>query len=957
MTSPYKKKIKPGLIELDPEQPTIIVNVVTQLIDPASLDSDGKPSVVSSHAEQRRFKLKSFTPSSNTAKFAAAFVAKCELIHESKTRHVEALLVQLAERMREQQGGGGEEDEWGGMSEPPSASSPTKADRLNSTAPVSLAQSTTYSSSASSLSTTAPLALHTRQAKASKHADDDDEQKEPDTPQTPSSSKAPHSPTTPTSLRPSAPSRSRRDDRGDDDADDNDDDRRPRRKARDDPIVPRPRHSDADSREEKGRDRSSSRPAHLSVRDRSTPDEELTPSSSPSPTRSNRSDSRGSPDPSRSRERPPPPRSPARLRPPTRRDRDLPPASIDSVDTYIEQLYDDLPSKVQATGALLRVISDPSHLPHFADPSHHNVLEILSRVLSEDRKKSTELTLNIVEIFFTLSAFSQLHPLLLSNHMGELTMKVVALEMKRFDVRMEEARGRKRLDKSTQAFMAKQDRLLFLSFFLLLNVSEDTHIEMKMKERDLIRTLIKALERSSALAPLTASDMKDELAVLTLTFLKKLSVFEENKSEMVGYGVTEALRGFIAGKWAGEGGQEAALRLLFNLSFDDRERKRMVELGYLALCAEVLKKAGREGAGRTVTAVAVRLLYSLSMDGQWRSEVQRACAGVLNALLGMLVDAPGKLVDVDLVALLINLTAPSASDADDADLHPERLHGLVKRLQQSLDPLLFKLLHHLTNYQPSLAPLFGRHSAELLGLTARAPSDCLYDALGVAANLPMDDADFNDLLLQYNLASTLARHVQGSDDDVRLQAVRVVGVVASSDAAVRKLTKESGILKALLATLRRADDVDATAQAMYTVWRLVRWSSGRKALCEASGAMEVIAGLMGSEIACVRELSLLCCEEVMAESADWRERMKAMRFEKFNRRWIDAVGLQDTGQRTKAGGRASRAGRAADDDADDYTGQRPKTAGKAKALIGRRDGRRKSRSRSVSPVRSRSPSI
>ena len=102
--SQYKKKIKPGLIELDPTQPTIIVNLTNQLFDNHNLDSNNSPTLVSTTAEQRRFKLKTFTSQSNVAKFAAAFVGKCELVHESKVKHIEVLLSELQERMR---GGGG----------------------------------------------------------------------------------------------------------------------------------------------------------------------------------------------------------------------------------------------------------------------------------------------------------------------------------------------------------------------------------------------------------------------------------------------------------------------------------------------------------------------------------------------------------------------------------------------------------------------------------------------------------------------------------------------------------------------------------------------------------------------------------------------------------------------------------------------------------------------------------
>ena len=954
MSSALKKKIKPGLIELDPSQPTIIVHLTSTVVDPSQPDEDGKPLVVSSTAEQRRFKLKSFTPTSNVPKFAAAFIAKCELIHESKQRHVEALLTQLAERLRA--GGADEFDDMIPSSASPRPSPSPKAN-LNSTAPVSLSTSSAYDSSyasSSSLSTTAPVALHTRRSKATKPLDDDDEEKEPDTPPTPSF-KVPKSPLTP--LRSDRPSS-----RISPVADDSDEeDRRGRRKGREEVVIPRSRRAEPEPKEEKVREK----PGRLTTKDRYGEED----ASTPSPTRSNRSDSRGSPDPSRKdgeRERERERRPASRVR---QRDPSEPLAYLDSMDAYIEQLYDDTAAKVASTSALLQLISNPQHFPYFVQPQHANVFEILSRVLGEERKKSVDLVSNIVDIFACLARYTDFHPLVVSNRVGDMSMKVVALELKRFDVRWEEVqgKGKRKLDKATAAFVGRQDRLLTATYWLLLYLSEDVAIEMKMKERDLIHSLVRTLQRSASLLAMSGVglDSLDELTVLTLSFLKKLSIFEENKTEMVAFDLTAALRPFLSQD--GAEAREVALRLLYNLSFDDKQRERMVRLDYLPLCVDVVRRASRgDGAqGRRLTAVAVRVLYSLSMDLQWRPQVQRACAPALTALVQLAVDGPGKWVDLQLVALLVNVTRGGAGGME---VGGEALHAAMKRLQQTLDPLLLRLLHHLTTYCPAVRGAMGRYAAELVGLCVKVGvGEGAYDALGVLGNVG-EGVEFSELLLQFNFAPQLARLLGGGDEDLRLQGMRVVGVVASSEAAARKVVAGGGVVRGLVGVLRGGEGgVDAVAQGMWALWRLVRWGSGRAAVCGEEGAMEAVGGWMESEVKAVRELALLCCEEVMEESEEWRERMKGLRFERFNRRWMEALGLRGKGMggKGKGGGRGGGGGQGTgrgkvSDDADEYSMQRPKTAGKAKALLGRRDGSRKGRSRSASPThgaRSRSPSI
>lgn len=61
-----------------------------------------------------------------------------------------------------------------------------------------------------------------------------------------------------------------------------------------------------------------------------------------------------------------------------------------------------------------------------------------------------------------------------------------------------------------------------VAYYLLLNLAEDLKVEMKMKNKNCIRMLVKSLERDNF-----------ELLILVVSFLKKLSIFVENKTEMV----------------------------------------------------------------------------------------------------------------------------------------------------------------------------------------------------------------------------------------------------------------------------------------------------------------------------------------------------------------------------------------------------------------------------------------
>lgn len=58
--------------------------------------------------------------------------------------------------------------------------------------------------------------------------------------------------------------------------------------------------------------------------------------------------------------------------------------------------------------------------------------------------------------------------------------------------------------------------------YLLLNLAEDAKVEMKMKNKKIVTMLVQLLDRDNV-----------DLLILVVSFLKKLSIFVENKVEMV----------------------------------------------------------------------------------------------------------------------------------------------------------------------------------------------------------------------------------------------------------------------------------------------------------------------------------------------------------------------------------------------------------------------------------------
>lgn len=185
---------------------------------------------------------------------------------------------------------------------------------------------------------------------------------------------------------------------------------------------------------------------------------------------------------------------------------------------------------------------------------HETLFGTVSRTLRDDYKKSVELTLYLLNIFQAYSNFTQFHEFLITNQIGDTTIKIIEYEIKRYIVRVKEFKNKsehaknqmgsenyeavseelKKDEKKLGNIIKKQEKVLFVAFHLLLNLAEDLQIERKMKNRNVIQLLMTMLERNNP-----------DLLFIVLNFLKKLSIFGENKNEMKDQGIIEKLNRFI----------------------------------------------------------------------------------------------------------------------------------------------------------------------------------------------------------------------------------------------------------------------------------------------------------------------------------------------------------------------------------------------------------------------------
>lgn len=208
---------------------------------------------------------------------------------------------------------------------------------------------------------------------------------------------------------------------------------------------------------------------------------------------------------------------------------------------------DDVKAKIRGSALILQLARNPDNLEELFQ--NESVLNCLSRVLKEDWQRNIEMSTNIIYTFFCFSSFSQFHPLIAHYKIGALTVQIIEFELKRcetWEVELNKrkkgtAQGRPKSSRKKQQqqptvvspqdekiinelkrLISKQEQLLRVAFYLLLNLAEDIKVEMKMVNKKIVSLLIQTLSRDNP-----------ELLILVVSFLKKLSIFIENKNQMV----------------------------------------------------------------------------------------------------------------------------------------------------------------------------------------------------------------------------------------------------------------------------------------------------------------------------------------------------------------------------------------------------------------------------------------
>ncbi|XP_043798075.1 kinesin-associated protein 3 isoform X2 [Apis laboriosa] len=604
-------------------------------------------------------------------------------------------------------------------------------------------------------------------------------------------------------------------------------------------------------------------------------------------------------------------------------------AVISNVDNYIELLYEEIPGKIKGSSLILQLARVPDNLHELT--KNESLLSALARVLREDWRRSIELSTNIIYIFFCFSTYSQFHNIVLEYRIGSLCMDIIDFELCRYDQWKEDMEKRRRhfenttgltffsngndncdkkikiaddiwntdgpLDyeikkrsneititendvkklkeefeknrKKFKSLIKKQEQLLRVAFYLLLNIAENMEVERKMRKKNVIGMLIKTLDRTNI-----------DLLILVIAFLKKLSIFRENKDLMAEESIIEKIPRLLQSNNADL--ILSTLKLLFNLSFDAKLRAKMIRVGLLP---KLIKLLGQSDIKNKTTILG--LLYHASMDDKVKTMFMNT--ECIQMITNMIVNSEDDQPKLELIALGINL----AINNKNAQLMIEtnRLQGLIKKAFQTQDPLIMKMIRNISQHN-----LAKENFVEFVGDFAMAlnqsdSQDFVLEVIGVLGNLELHDLDYSQILHRCDLIPWIRNNlVPGkAPDDLVLEIVIFLGTAAFDEDCARLLCKADILLSLIELLKAKQEDDEIVLQIIYVFYQISKHDSTRDYLIRETEAPGYLIDLMHDKNAAIRKVCDACLDVIAICDKNWAARIKVEKFRSHNQQWLEMV--------------------------------------------------------------------
>lgn len=445
-------------------------------------------------------------------------------------------------------------------------------------------------------------------------------------------------------------------------------------------------------------------------------------------------------------------------------------------------------------------------------------------------------------------------------------------------------------DNKIKRLEKKQSKILFIGFYILLNLAEDPTTERRMIKRGLIDYLFNALERTSS-----------DLLILTVTFLKKLSIYEENKNYFKTKGIIIKLSKFLP--CSSQALIIITLRLIFNLSFDIEIREQCTQHGIVPKLINFLKTPLFRGT-------SLRLLYHLSIEDRCKSMFTYSDG--ITLFMGMIINFPQNLLTKELAGLAVNV---SINHRNAEIMASNRgLNHLIDRVLTTRDSLLMKIIRNISYWsfmnqqsldnpelQYKFRGLWSPHIKNLCKLAVECEShDLLIEVLGTIANFTILDLPMNQgwskILSEYNLLQLLSKLlVPGmAQNDVVLEVIMILSTAASDNQACKILLNHNIIPTLYQVWKDKSSDIEILLQLIYCFYKLLLNENTQEEVLYGTRIIVDIIECLGHTNPAVRSISDQVVElvlevdrnEITGELGQLGLQIRKKRFDSYNQKWL-----------------------------------------------------------------------
>ncbi|KAL7036101.1 hypothetical protein ACKWTF_008691 [Chironomus riparius] len=425
-----------------------------------------------------------------------------------------------------------------------------------------------------------------------------------------------------------------------------------------------------------------------------------------------------------------------------------------------------------------------------------------------------------------------------------------------------------RLNKQLKTFAKKQEQLLRVAFYLLLNIAENTKLEEKMRRKNIIKMLVKALERQNI-----------DLLVLIVTFLKKLSIVRDNKDELKELNVIEKLPRLLQSSHSDL--IQATLKLIFNLSFDGQLRAKMVRIGLLPKLVQFMSEDKHH-------TIVIKILYHMSLDD--KVKVVFTYTDCVPMLTDMLLLNLNKKSDIDLIALGINLALNKKCAQKMCENN--RLKDLLERAFKYRDALMLKMIRNISTHEE-----LRKEFMEFVDDFAKAINECddedfLVECIGILGNMLLPELDYSQILQAHGLIPWMRKTLipGNAKDDIVLDTVVFLSTCATNDELCAMLLCKAEVILSLIELLKaKQEDDEMVLQIVYVFQQVLRNESTRNYIIKETEAPAYLIDLMHDKNVEIRKVCDFCLDIIAMTDSNWASRIKLEKFRNHNSQWLTMV--------------------------------------------------------------------